>query len=107
GAIGAWVLRTAAAEAAAWADAGLVDESFILSVNVSARQLADPLLPETVAGVLDGWGLPPGALCLEITESAVMEDPDAALAMLRELSALGLRLAVDDFGVGHSSLGQV
>jgi diguanylate cyclase (GGDEF)-like protein len=107
GAIGDWVLRTAIREVGDWASRGLVDEEFRLSVNVSARQLSDPDLPQTVADALEGWDRPEGRLCLEITETAVMHDPGAAERTLEQLSELGVRLALDDFGVGHSSLGQL
>jgi EAL domain-containing protein (putative c-di-GMP-specific phosphodiesterase class I) len=76
-------------------------------VNVSARQLADPGLPSIVREALASWPLPPSGLCLELTESAVAADPEAAQAMLNQLAALGVRLAIDDFGAGHSSLGQL
>jgi diguanylate cyclase (GGDEF)-like protein len=105
--IGEWVLRTAVSEVGDWARRGLVDDDFELSVNVSARQLGDPRLAETVAGALTGWDRPAGRLCLEITESAMMLDPATAEGTLDSLDALGVRLAIDDFGVGHSSLGQL
>src|SRR5439155_25642684 len=60
-----------------------------------------------VAQALEETGVAPERLCLEITESAVLADADAALVMLRELKALGVRLAIDDFGVGHASLRQL
>jgi diguanylate cyclase (GGDEF)-like protein len=105
--VGAWVLRRAAADVAAWAGAGLLPEGFTVAVNLSACELADSTLPRTVAAALDESGLPPTMLCLEITESAVMEDPDRALATLGALKELGVELAIDDFGVGHSSLEHV
>jgi EAL domain-containing protein (putative c-di-GMP-specific phosphodiesterase class I) len=61
----------------------------------------------TVADALTGWDRPAGRLCLEITETAMMLDPDMAQRTLDSLAALGVRLALDDFGVGHSSLGQL
>jgi EAL domain-containing protein (putative c-di-GMP-specific phosphodiesterase class I) len=75
-----------------------------VSVNVSGRQLADPALPGHVAGALAAAGLPAERLTLEITESVLMRDTDATLAMLRALKDIGVRLAVDDFGTGYSSL---
>ncbi|MEY2535894.1 MAG: hypothetical protein QOF29_3804, partial [bacterium] len=78
GEIDEWVLRTAAGEVGGWARRGLIGEDFALSVNVSARQLADPRLPEAVAEVLDSWNRPARRLCLEITESAMMPDPAGA-----------------------------
>jgi diguanylate cyclase (GGDEF)-like protein len=105
--IGDWVLRTAVREVGSWARRGLVDDDFELSVNVSAHQLGDPRLAETVAQALSGWDRPAGRLCLEITETAMMLDPATAERTLDNIDALGVRLALDDFGVGHSSLGQL
>jgi diguanylate cyclase (GGDEF)-like protein len=100
--IGEWVLRTACIQAAEWRAAGHTD--FVMAVNLSPRQLSDPNLSTVVADTLKETGVPASALCLEITESAIMEDPDAAHAILQGLKALGVRLAIDDFGVGYSSL---
>jgi EAL domain-containing protein (putative c-di-GMP-specific phosphodiesterase class I) len=101
GAVGAWVLRRACAIAASWrAQPGLV-----MSVNVSARQLATGDFVELVASVLDETGLAPGMLCLELTESAVIES--GAKATLEGLKRLGVQLAIDDFGTGWSSLGHL
>lgn len=105
--LGRWVLREAIRELGGWAASGLINDTFQLSVNVSARQLADPLLPETVGAALGGWDRPAASLCLELTETAVMADTAAAGRMLDRLDALGVQLALDDFGVGHSSLGQL
>jgi len=105
--LGDWVLRTAVREVGGWARRGLVDDEFELSVNVSARQLADPALPTAVTAALTGWDRPATRLCLELTETAVTTDPEAAEHMLERLHALGVRLALDDFGVRHSSLGQL
>jgi diguanylate cyclase (GGDEF)-like protein len=102
--IGAWVLNEACAQVAKWradgADLGV-------AVNVSARQLAQPDIVEVVRRALDDSGLPAEALCLEITESAVMRDPKAALATLSVIKDLGVKVAIDDFGVGFSSLAQL
>jgi len=75
-----------------------------VSVNVSGRQFAEPQLVDHVRDALDASGLPPAALRLEITETAVMQDPDGALAMLRRLRQMGVGLKLDDFGTGYSSL---
>jgi diguanylate cyclase (GGDEF)-like protein/PAS domain S-box-containing protein len=103
--IGAWVLREACAKAATWGSS--TGRHLRVSVNVSPRQLADDDFPATVAAVLAETGLEPDLLCLEITESAVMADPDAAADALAQLKALGVHLAIDDFGTGYSSLGQL
>ena len=105
--IGDFVLRTAVREVGNWVDRGLVHPELELSVNVSASQLADPGLADAVSDALTGWNRPSHLLCLEITETAVMKDPSAAERTLSELDALGVQLALDDFGVGHSSLGQL
>jgi diguanylate cyclase (GGDEF)-like protein len=105
--LGDWVLREAVREVGEWHRRGLIDDAFELSVNVSARQLGDPGLLESIERALDGWDLSPAALCLEITETAVMADPATSHEMLESLHAIGVRLALDDFGVGHSSLGQL
>ncbi|HWK25363.1 MAG TPA: EAL domain-containing protein [Solirubrobacter sp.] len=97
--IGEWVLAEACRQAAAW---GV--EDLVVSVNLSPRQLSSPRLTGVVTAALRENGLPPSALCLEITESAIMEDPEAASLVLTGLKALGVRLAIDDFGVGYSSL---
>lgn len=102
--IGAWVLNEACRQLQEWrrAHAGLCD--LIVWVNLSARQLAEPDLTDVVARALANSGLEPANLGLEITESAVMEDLDAAGHALLRLKALGVRLALDDFGTGFSSM---
>jgi diguanylate cyclase (GGDEF)-like protein len=97
--IGAWVLREACGQLAAWGD-----DTLSVSVNVSARQLGSTDLVDDVRAALEDSGIAPGRLCLEITETAMMADPGAIGETLSALKALGVRLAVDDFGVGHASL---
>jgi EAL domain-containing protein (putative c-di-GMP-specific phosphodiesterase class I) len=75
-----------------------------MAVNLSARQLTDPDMVPIVVDILARHRLDPALLTLEITETAVMSDPDAALKSLTALKALGVALAVDDFGTGYSSL---
>ena len=100
--LGRWVLQTACTAAAAWRSAkGTAAPS--LSVNVSRLQLADELFADQVSEVLARTGLPPDRLCLEITESVLSDDPDIE-GRLGRLQALGLRLSIDDFGTGVSSL---
>ena len=72
--------------------------------NVSARTLLDRGFPATVADQLTRAGVPAELLCVEITEGTIMTDPDRAIAILRELRAMGVRLSVDDFGTGYSSM---
>jgi diguanylate cyclase (GGDEF)-like protein/PAS domain S-box-containing protein len=100
--IGEWVLGEACRQAAAWRADGHTD--FVMAVNLSPRQLSSPQLAGVVETALQVNGLPPSALCLEITESAIMEHPEAAQRILQGLKTLGVRLAIDDFGVGYSSL---
>ena len=75
-----------------------------VAVNLSARTLHDPTFPDQIDKVLAEHGVPPRLLELELTESAIMADPDRAMEILSCLSIMGVRLAIDDFGVGHSSL---
>jgi diguanylate cyclase (GGDEF)-like protein len=105
--IGTWVLRRGLQDLARWRAAGTVGEECFLSVNVSPRQLFGVALTAIVADALADADVPPHVLCLEITESVMMEDPERALEVLGELKALGVTLAIDDFGVGHSSLEQL
>jgi len=102
--IGEWVLNEACRQVATWRRSGAEID---VAVNVSARQLVQPDIVEVVRGALDASGLPAEALCLEITESAVMRDPEAALATLTLVKELGVKVALDDFGVGFSSLAQL
>jgi EAL domain-containing protein (putative c-di-GMP-specific phosphodiesterase class I) len=105
--LGAWVLRSACAEVARWRTAGLVGPHFTLAVNVSARELEAPSFCEGVSDVLHQTGLAPSMLFLEITETAVAEDPERFINALHGLHRLGIGLALDDFGIGHSSLAEV
>ncbi|HEV3496304.1 MAG TPA: EAL domain-containing protein, partial [Actinomycetes bacterium] len=105
--LGRWVLEEACRQAAEWASAGTDDRPLTMAVNLSAAQLAVPDLAGDVARVLAETGLPATQLCLEITESVLMDDPEAAVATLHQLKALGVQLAVDDFGTGYSSLGSL
>ena len=100
--IGRWVLHEACSRAAAWARRGT---RYSVAVNLSPRQFSDPGLLDTVAAALAASGLDPALLELEITESLVMRDPDAAAETMRRLRGLGARLSMDDFGTGYSSLG--
>ena len=100
--IDAWVMQQACRQMCEWQQAGVV-LSFV-AVNVSSRLFARRELYEQVAQVLDETGLAPAYLELEVTESAVMDDPEVALEQMHRLRELGIRLAIDDFGTGYSSL---
>jgi diguanylate cyclase (GGDEF)-like protein len=95
-----WVLATSIAQARTWSDAGL---RLQFSINVSARDLEDVDLPRRVGELLAIHGISPERILLEITESAVMGKPDAAIRVLKRLADQGIDLAIDDFGVGQSS----
>ncbi len=102
--IGLHVLARACSDAADWSALAQHGEPPAVSVNISPHQLADATLPDLVAAALEHSGLAAERLILEITEGALMTDPDAAAASLERLGRLGVRLAVDDFGTGYSSL---
>jgi len=100
--IGEWVLRTACEQACQWQRDGL--PPLRMAVNLSVRQFRQKDLLQQVAGALALSGLEPALLELEITESAVMEAPEAAIELLKNFRGMGVSLAVDDFGTGYSSL---
>jgi diguanylate cyclase (GGDEF)-like protein len=101
-AIGMWVLRRACEQSQKWHKQGLPQPR--LSVNLSAKQFQQPNLASQIRQVLDDTSLDPNRLELEITESTVMQDIEAAVTALQSLSELGVVLAIDDFGTGYSSL---
>jgi diguanylate cyclase (GGDEF)-like protein/PAS domain S-box-containing protein len=100
--IGAWVLRTACLQNQAWHRAGF--GPLRMGVNLSARQFAEPGLVEAIGEVLRDTGLTPACLEIEVTESLMMADVEAALSTMHELKAMGIGLSIDDFGTGYSSL---
>jgi diguanylate cyclase (GGDEF)-like protein len=102
--LGDRILRDALEQFARWREQGLRFASGSLAVNVSTQQLNDGRLFEVVADALDETGIDADSLWLEITETALMSDTDAAGRALRDLRTLGLHLSVDDFGTGYSSL---
>jgi diguanylate cyclase (GGDEF)-like protein/PAS domain S-box-containing protein len=103
-AIGGWVLHAVCSQQKAWRDAGLDSH---VHVNVSPRQLRRPDFPSTVREALAQHSVDPQALTLEITESAAMLDAERANPIVLALHELGVRLAIDDFGSGHSSLARL
>jgi diguanylate cyclase len=102
--IGSWVLRESCRRTQRWQDERVSDEPLVVRVNISARQLGQNDLPAFVADVLDETGMEPSRLCLEVTESVLIEDPEASIKTLTALRRLGVKIAVDDFGTGYSSL---
>ncbi len=100
--IGEWVFREACTQGVNWINAGYILEK--ISVNLSARQLKDEGLPALIAKTLEETGMPAEKLCIELTETALILDPDVALARLKKIKAMGVTLSLDDFGTGYSSL---
>ncbi|GAB1394328.1 EAL domain-containing protein [Rhodocyclaceae bacterium] len=100
--IGAWVIRAAFEQQAAWRAAGL--PPLKIAINISARQFRQEDLPELVTTLLEETGADPSAFIFEMTESMVMHDVDSALMILRTLKEKGITLSLDDFGTGYSSL---
>ena len=100
--IGDWVLRTAARQMRAWLDAGM--PPMLMTVNLSAVQFRHAHLPQRVEQILAEEGLAHQHLELELTESVAMDDPLAAIRVMDELHARGIRMSIDDFGTGYSSL---
>jgi EAL domain-containing protein (putative c-di-GMP-specific phosphodiesterase class I) len=96
-----WMLTAGVQALQDWQEAGLVLK---LSINLSTRDLLDPELTDRVRHLLDRHRVSAARLCLEITESAIMDDPVRALQTLQKLHELGVHLSIDDFGTGYSSL---
>jgi EAL domain-containing protein (putative c-di-GMP-specific phosphodiesterase class I) len=103
--IGELVLAEACRQAAEWRD--ILRDDFVVSVNLSAHQLADPTLGSRVQRCIDEAGIDPANLCLEVTETAVMSDISVSKRRLQALDDLGVKLAIDDFGTGYCSLAYV
>jgi len=95
------VLRLALAQQSRWVGQGI---ELPVAVNISARSLLDPRFPERVEQILAQQGLPARSLILELTETSMMVNPDAAVAILTRLAEQGIRLSIDDFGTGYSSM---
>jgi diguanylate cyclase (GGDEF)-like protein len=100
--IGEWVLAAACRQLAAWRDQGL--PPIPLAINLAASHLREPMLPASVAYALSYHGLPASRLEIEVTESVMLSDPESSIRNAAALQQLGVRLALDDFGMGYSSL---
>lgn len=100
-AVGAWVLAEASRQAYEWARQGM---GIRVGINLSARQFHDPGLLDTIVNASTAAGVDPQLIELEITESLAMQDPDHAITRLEYLQRLGYKIAIDDFGIGYSSL---
>ncbi len=100
--VGEWVLETACRQQRQWQEE--LGRELRVSVNLSARQLADPRLPDVVERILRSTGVRAEAIELEITESSLVREPEQAAGLLHRLKDLGLSIGVDDFGTGYSSL---
>ena len=103
--LGRWVLMQACRDFASWCEAGSVGDEVQLSVNLSPRQLQRGDIVDATAAALAETGIDPARLCLEVTEGAVVANASRAGSVLRRLKALGVCIAIDDFGVGYASLG--
>ena len=105
--LGRWVLREACRAMANWRRELSGAQDAYITVNLSAHQLSDPDLLESISSALSDSGLPAEALVMEVTESMLMSDTSATIAMLGGIHEMGVGLAIDDFGTGYSSLAQL
>lgn len=103
--IGQWVLETACRQMRLWQSRFPSEPPLSICVNLSARQLLQSDLARQCRAVLEETQMPPGSLSLELTESAIMPDPEAAIKLLCQLKSFGIKIALDDFGTGYSSIG--
>jgi diguanylate cyclase (GGDEF)-like protein len=100
--IGYWTLKRVCERARQWQELGI---NLPIAVNLSASQFHEPELVRELASIVRATGVSPSTIELEITESMVMRDPERAVSIMHALRAMGVRLSIDDFGTGHSSLG--
>jgi EAL domain-containing protein (putative c-di-GMP-specific phosphodiesterase class I) len=105
--LGRWVLREACRQMAWWIQQGVFGPTVRVAVNVSPVQLAEIDMADTIEAALADFGLTPQQLCLEVTETALMDGAGRAIGTLARLKALGVQLAIDDFGIGFSSLARL
>jgi diguanylate cyclase (GGDEF)-like protein/PAS domain S-box-containing protein len=102
--LGGWILRQACQQLAEWQRMRGGGEPFVMNVNLSSRQLVRDIIADEVAAAVDESGIRPSWLVLEVTETVLMADPVAAATALTQIRDLGVRVALDDFGSGYSSL---
>jgi diguanylate cyclase (GGDEF)-like protein len=96
-----WVIQEGFAQCAKWHKQGL---DIILSINLSAKDLNNPELPDLISGIKGATGINPVWITLEITESSIMTDPDAAMEIIKRIHDMGFQFSIDDYGTGYSSL---
>jgi diguanylate cyclase (GGDEF)-like protein len=106
GELGRWVMRNAFADLSRWRSQGVAKDA-LLRLNISPIQLVGSEFVESVAGMLDEFGLEAGSVCLEVTESVVVEDIQTARVTLARLKQIGVQIAIDNFGTGYSVLSQL
>jgi EAL domain-containing protein (putative c-di-GMP-specific phosphodiesterase class I) len=106
GELGRWIMRNAFAELSRWRSQRVAQDA-LLRLNISPIQLAGSEFVETVAGMLDEFGLEARSVCLEVTESVVVEDIQTARVTLARLKQIGVQIAIDNFGTGYSVLSQL
>ena len=99
-----WILQKSCAQLAAWQQRSPLNKNLMMSVNLSGKHFAQPDIVEQIRWILKETGVNPASLKLEITESAIMENAESTIAMLKNLRLLGVQLSIDDFGTGYSSL---
>jgi diguanylate cyclase (GGDEF)-like protein len=103
--LGGWILQEACRAAAAWHRAMPGRTPLRIGINISARQFADDDIIARIDAAIAASGILPTAITIEITETAVMQDPERTVCLLGRMKAMGLRISIDDFGTGYSSLG--
>lgn len=102
--IGQWVLESATQQLKLWQTRFMQEHPLVLGINLSARHFLQPELIDQCRGIIEKAHLPDKSLSLEVTESAMMPDPECAIKVMTQLKTLGIKIALDDFGTGYSSL---
>jgi diguanylate cyclase (GGDEF)-like protein len=99
-----WILRTSCNQLVKWQQESPANQALMMSVNLSGKHFAHPDLVDQIRGIIEETKMNPRCLKLELTESAIMENAETAIAMLGEIRELGVQISIDDFGTGYSSL---